>query len=122
MSQSPDLRLLQANERTFLAWIRTGLALVTFGFVISRLGSWLVPGVAAPPEPRYRLLTGAALGGAFVVVGVAVNGLALARYVSARRALFRGEDGDTHAWMPLAFGALVTLLGLLIGLFVVWGF
>src|SRR5438876_6944314 len=27
-----------ANERTFLAWIRTGLATITFGFVIERFG------------------------------------------------------------------------------------
>lgn len=25
-----------ANERTFLAWIRTGLATITFGFVVER--------------------------------------------------------------------------------------
>jgi len=29
-----DPRTLQANERTLLAWLRTGLALITFGFVI----------------------------------------------------------------------------------------
>ncbi len=27
-----------ANERTFLAWLRTGLATITFGFVIERFG------------------------------------------------------------------------------------
>ena len=27
-----------ANERTFLAWIRTGLATITFGFVVERFG------------------------------------------------------------------------------------
>jgi uncharacterized membrane protein YidH (DUF202 family) len=26
-----------ANERTFLAWVRTGLATITFGFVVERL-------------------------------------------------------------------------------------
>src|SRR5258708_10298427 len=27
-----------ANERTFLAWLRTGLATITFGFVVERFG------------------------------------------------------------------------------------
>src|SRR5215470_18033117 len=27
-----------ANQRTFLAWIRTGLATITFGFVVERFG------------------------------------------------------------------------------------
>jgi putative membrane protein len=30
-----------ANERTFLAWVRTTIALVSLGFVITRLGLWL---------------------------------------------------------------------------------
>jgi len=30
-----------ANERTFLAWIRTGLATIAFGFVVERFGPLL---------------------------------------------------------------------------------
>ncbi|HTG58643.1 MAG TPA: DUF202 domain-containing protein, partial [Terriglobia bacterium] len=30
-----------AAERTFLAWIRTGLALMGFGFVVARFGLFL---------------------------------------------------------------------------------
>src|SRR5690348_17084534 len=30
-----------ANQRTFLAWIRTGLATITFGFVVARFGLFL---------------------------------------------------------------------------------
>lgn len=37
----------QANERTFLAWVRTGLATITFGFVVERL-----PTPATLPEAR----------------------------------------------------------------------
>ena len=36
-----------ANERTFLAWVRTAMALVGFGLALSRLGS-------AAPSPRRR--------------------------------------------------------------------
>ena len=30
-----------ANERTFLAWIRTSLAMTGFGFAVAKLGPWL---------------------------------------------------------------------------------
>lgn len=37
----PDLRFLQATERTRLACLRTGLAFMALGFVIARLAVWL---------------------------------------------------------------------------------
>lgn len=36
-----DPRVYLAAERTFLAWIRTSLALMAFGFVVSRFGLFL---------------------------------------------------------------------------------
>ncbi|HET9088065.1 MAG TPA: DUF202 domain-containing protein, partial [Acidobacteriaceae bacterium] len=36
-----DPRVYFAAERTFLAWIRTGLALMGFGFVVARFGLFL---------------------------------------------------------------------------------
>lgn len=46
---------LLAAERTFLAWVRTSLAILTLGFVVAKFGFWLrelalqfKPGVAIP--------------------------------------------------------------------------
>lgn len=41
LSPQTDLRDYLAAERTFLAWIRTGLALMGFGFVAARFGLFL---------------------------------------------------------------------------------
>ena len=41
LTSEPDPRVFFAAERTFLAWIRTGLALMGFGFVVARFGLFL---------------------------------------------------------------------------------
>ena len=42
VSETPaDPRVALAIERTYLAWIRTGLAMMGFGFVVARFGVFL---------------------------------------------------------------------------------
>ena len=54
MTSEPDPRVFFAAERTFLSWIRTGLALMGFGFVVARFGLFLREIAAmqgGPPAP-----------------------------------------------------------------------
>ena len=69
-----DPRVHFAAERTFLAWIRTGLALMGFGFVVARFGLFLRELAAAQHQPAVRS-TGfsLAMGTALIVTGVIVN-------------------------------------------------
>jgi len=41
-----------ANERTFLAWVRTGIAVLAFGFVIEKLTCFWSPSRAPPRATR----------------------------------------------------------------------
>lgn len=50
-----DPRVFFAAERTFLAWIRTGLALMSFGFVVSRFELFLREIAGAQPDPSHQL-------------------------------------------------------------------
>jgi uncharacterized protein (DUF302 family)/uncharacterized membrane protein YidH (DUF202 family) len=73
-SDPRDPRIYFATERTFLAWIRTGLSLMAFGFVVARFGLFLReleagPGFA-PAKPSAVSLP---LGIALVLIGVVVN-------------------------------------------------
>jgi putative membrane protein len=80
-----DPRLLQANERTLLAWVRTSIALMTFGFVIARIGIWLRTVGAAASTADNRELGTAWIGGVFVAIGVIASALAVRRYAAGRR-------------------------------------
>jgi len=77
----PDPRFSFANERTFLAWSRTALALVVAGLAVVQL---LPP---FPGVPFGRHLLGVPL----IALGAVVAVVAYAEWVQAQRALRRGE-------------------------------
>jgi inner membrane protein YidH len=77
----PDPRFTFANERTFLAWSRTALALVVAGLAIVQL---LPP---FPGVPAGRHLLGVPL----IVLGAVLAVVAYAEWVRDQRALRRGE-------------------------------
>src|SRR5258706_16476463 len=86
-----------ANERTFLAWVRTGLAVIAFGFVIEKLDPYMlaVAGASAPDAGRHALgPLGRYDGLALVLVGIALILVAAARFVRIGRML---DDPAMHA-------------------------
>ncbi len=111
-----DPRLLQANERTLLAWIRTDIALITFGFVIARIGVWL-RALASPAQTSVPPRAGTVwIGAAFILLGSLGNAMAIRRYAVARRAILQGEEIQAERF-PLVFAVLVTALGGVVGLY-----
>jgi putative membrane protein len=107
------IRIHQANERTMLAWIRTGIALMAFGFAIARFGVFLRQ-VASVGQlaVRERTIGSAWVGAALVALGMVANLLATVRFARVRRGIERGEIGAPDATMVYVFGALATAVGL----------
>lgn len=72
-----------ANERTFLAWVRTAIAVMAFGFVIERFDLFLqviAPQIAQrQPSPHGQLFANVA-GLAFIAIGVAMIVVAVLRF------------------------------------------
>lgn len=102
-----DLRVLQANERTLLAWIRTGLSLMAFGFVVARLGVWLrAVGVSegAGPWPGW-------IGSAFVVLGMVSTAASAVRYLKVQRAIVEGRPIIPGRGTALSVAFFLVLLG-----------
>ena len=109
-----DPRLLQANERTLLAWMRTGIALMTFGFVIARIGVWLRALAMTQRGPELHPFGTAWIGAAFVALGAFANAVATMRYSSTKRAILAGESIRDDR-LPLIFALIVTVLGAVMG-------
>jgi putative membrane protein len=91
----PDPRFLLANERTFLAWMRTSLAVGAAGLGIAGLAP-----DTDPPWVRSAIAVGLA------VLALLLLRWAVHRYLAADRALRTGGD------MPHLHGARFLALGL----------
>ncbi|MGK2932338.1 MAG: YidH family protein, partial [Solirubrobacterales bacterium] len=108
------LRLHQANERTMLAWMRTGIALMAFGFAIARFGVFLRQVVAAGTASMHgpRRLDSAWLGAALVAAGMITSLSGTMRYRQVRQSIERGSVGAPSAAAVYLVGTAITLIGL----------
>jgi putative membrane protein len=86
-----------ANERTFLAWIRTGLAVAAFGFFLVKLNIFVdLTGGASPSHVAdhagaFVAVAARCAGLAMVVTGLAIIGRSSAGFERTRRAIDRDE-------------------------------
>jgi len=113
-TRAETLRLHQANERTMLAWIRTGIALMAFGFAIARFGVFLRQVASFGPANSLHPQRGAGsawVGAALVACGMLASLIATIRFQKIRSAIEKGDVGAPTATVVYAFGALVTVIG-----------
>lgn len=103
-----------AAERTVLAWIRTGLALMGFGFVVARFGLFLQQLQViqhANPAPSYGLSEW--FGTALIASGVMVDVFSGWRYAQLVRRLDRGETTHPNpSIQAVAMAFFLALVGL----------
>ncbi len=105
----------QANERTFLAWVRTSIALIGFGFAIARFGIFLrqLELTLTQQEPQARsFFSSEHLGVSLVVFGVVTIALAAWRYNQVFWQIERGNYRPDRSIVWL-MTAVVMVLGLL---------
>ena len=119
---SDDPRIYFAAERTFLAWIRTGLGLMGVGFAVSRFGLFLREMRASEVHAVVHA-TGVSeySGVALVAVGVVVNVTAVAQHIRTVRELREGS------WIPgrvsinaVVLALLLAVVGLAMGAYLLY--
>lgn len=112
-----DPRVFFASERTLLAWLRTGVAIIILGFVVSRFGLFLqLVALQSPGRvPRAETLASGILGLSFVLFGVAAIAVAAVqhgRFIATLPAHDRPAQYSRH-W-SLWLSALVSIASLLL--------
>lgn len=113
MSDLNDPRVLFAAERTLLAWSRTSLALIAFGFVIERSGTLLL--ALQPQAPTLTYWLAMVVGIGFVGLGVLTAALSCRQYRRVLRSLRPVEIPSGYATnfavvVNLVVALLATLL------------
>jgi putative membrane protein len=100
----PDARFTLANERTFLAWSRTSLALVAAGLAVAQL----LPPFANVPWGRSIIAT------PLILLGAAVATLSYFEWKANQRALRLGQPLG-RSQLPKVLAVTITLIALIAG-------
>ena len=123
MPLTEDPRVYLAAERTFLAWIRTGLSLMGFGFVVARFGLFLREvefsqhQVSSLHSGRFTLWVGTGL----ILIGVIVNLFSAVNHVRFVRAARSGvEVVDRPVTMAVAIALILAVTGVAMTLYLVF--
>ena len=100
--REPDARFTWANERTFLAWSRTALALVVGGLAVAQL----LPSFPGVPGARHII------GIPLIMLGAAIAVLSYTEWQANQRALRRGEPLP-RSRLPRLLAGTIAVIALL---------
>jgi putative membrane protein len=110
-----DLRVYFAAERTLLAWVRTGITLMAFGFVVARFGLFLRLVHLQAGESASGGLS-PILGAAMVWLGVAaMAGGSLQFRAFCQRLQLAERPPLSSLWFALGIAWALALTGLVLG-------
>jgi putative membrane protein len=112
LNTDADPRVYFAAERTFLAWLRTGITVMAFGFVVARFGLFLRVLRAQGGEVAHGSGLLHYLGSVLVVLGAVATAAGTRRYQEFCSRLGRSELPSPHAEvLPIILGWSLVVLG-----------
>lgn len=106
-----------ANERTFLAWIRTAIAVMAFGFLVAKFELFLkIAALSLGMHRATAALNGNGLGGAagiiLIVAGMLIVVLATVRFIRTESAIESAGARSGGSGIDLALATLLVALGI----------
>ena len=117
-----DPRVFFAAERTLLAWIRTGLTVMAFGFVVARFGLFLrlmgaaSPGVVGHPEAHHDMSN--IVGIMLILIGTACMILGAIQHRSYVATLPPEDVPRSHdPRYPVALATFLGVLGIALAIY-----
>ena len=118
-----DPRVFFAAERTLLAWVRTGLTIMAFGFVVARFGLFLhaieLQGLGHTAQPAAQALS-TVVGIALVLLGTGCMVLGAIQHQSYVSTLPAADIPRSHdPRYPIDLAVLLAVLGLVLAVYLV---
>jgi putative membrane protein len=110
-----------ANERTYLAWVRTALAFMAFGLVVERFDLFIqsIPHLAEATRGSATAGVNRAAGMVLIVLGVVVLATSTHRYLRFKQLIASREKRDfASSRTDLVLVGIVALLGLSMAVYV----
>ena len=106
-----------ANERTFLAWVRTAIAVMAFGFLVAKFNLFLkIAAQSLAHEGHAVAVPGGGFGGAagivLILAGTVMVAVAAVRFLRTDRAIDSPEPGRDNARVDLMLAGLMVVLGI----------
>ncbi len=117
-----DPRVFFAAERTLLAWVRTGLTIMAFGFVVARFGLFLrllavQQGTGAMEAAMHHHVSNV-IGIALVLIGVGCMILGAVQHRSYVATLPPADVPRSHAAVyPISLSVVLALLGIVLAVY-----
>jgi putative membrane protein len=110
-----------ANERTFLAWVRTAIAVMAFGFLVAKFNIFLKIAARSLGGGHTVALPGGGFGGAagivLILAGTLMVALAAVRFLRTGRAIDSADEHADGARLDLVLAGVMVALGVALVLY-----
>ncbi len=108
-----------ANERTFLAWIRTSISIIVFGFVVARFGITLREFLRMQNNTEHETGMSLAIGVGFMAMGIFMALLSLLRYRTTMNQL-NADEFQPATTIVTVLGVTAALFGTILAVYLIY--